>query len=398
MTASAAPGSVEAASSAKSPQSRPGRVVFVINHAGFFITHRLPLALAARTAGYDVTVVTPQSKHVQVIRDCGLQWRELRLDRSSRNPVTELRTLLALVALYRDLRPDLVHHVTAKPVLYGTVAARVAGVRAVVNAVSGLGHIFSSQGWKLEFLRRLIGLGYRAALRHRNMRVIFQNEDDRALFVSHKWLAARNTMIIRGSGVDPSVFTPAANPPAVPTVLFPARMLRTKGLIEFLDAVALLNAAGVRARYLLVGDPDPDNLASLGEEEVRSRAAAVGAEYWGRHTDMAAVLRQADIVCLPSYREGMPKSLIEAAACGLPIVTTDVPGCRDVVTHEENGLLVPIRDARAVADALQRLLADPEMRRRMGESGRRRVIASLSLQSVIDSTLSVYEELLSSVR
>lgn len=372
----------------------PKTLVFVVNHAGYFLTHRLPLAVAAKAEGYDVHILTPRSRHVPLIEEAGLSWREIRLERSGRNPLQELRTVRDLVRAYRDLRPDVVHHVTAKPVLWGTLAARIAGVPAVVNAIAGLGHVFISRGLAARIMRLGLTIGYRLVLRHRRMRVIFQNDDDRSLFVRNGWLREAQTVLIAGSGVDPAVFTPGEKESTDrPVVVFPSRMLRSKGLPEFIEAVQLLNDRGIRARYQLVGDADPDNPASVTEEELRRWGTIEGVDYQGRRTDMPEVFAAADIACLPSHREGMPKALLEAASCALPIVTTDVPGCRHVVRHGENGLLVPLQDAPAIAAALEQLITNPQLRRTMGARGRERVLREFSLQAVVAATLRLYAEL-----
>jgi glycosyltransferase involved in cell wall biosynthesis len=267
----------------------------------------------------------------------------------------------------------------------------------VVNAFGGLGHVFVTEDWKHRAMRRIIGVAYRLVLRHPHMKVIFQNNDDRLFFVRSGWLREEQTVLIAGSGVDPEQYRPAGRDDPVngiPVVMFPSRMLRSKGVEEFLEAVARLRSQKVRARFVLVGEPDPDNPASISEHELSGRVHEAEVEYWGRRDDMPAVFAAADIVCLPSHREGMPKALIEAAAAGLPIVTTDVPGCRDVVRHEHNGLLVPLRDANALSIALRRLIENPQLGRRMGQRGRARVLEEFSLDRVIASTLALYRDLL----
>jgi glycosyltransferase involved in cell wall biosynthesis len=368
-----------------------GRILFVVNHAGFFLSHRLPLALAARAAGWDVHVATPSSKHVSAVQAQGLPWHELRLSRSGMNPLGEAATVAALVSLYRRVRPAVVHHVTSKPVLYGTPAARLAGVPAVVNAISGMGHVFASGG---PVLRAGISAAYRVALRHPRMRVVFQNPTHREMFLSRRWARPGEAVLIAGSGVDTRLFVPGpGGGGGPPVVVFPARMLATKGLLEFVGAARLLRERGTRARFLLAGEPDPDNPASVGAAQLAAWAAEGTVECLGRRDDMHVVLAGADVACLPSYHEGMPKSLLEAAACGLPIVTTDVPGCRDVVRHGDNGLLVPPRRVPELADALQAVLGDPELRRRMGVRGRARAEAEFALDHVVDRFVGLYAEL-----
>lgn len=372
------------------------RILFVINHAGFFLSHRLPLAQAAQRAGYDVIVVTPKSRHVPQIEAAGLAWAPLRLSRSGTRPWTEAMTLASLYRTYRQLRPDIVHHVTSKPVLYGTPMARLAGVGAVVNAISGMGSNFSHDLGSSGVMSTLLAAGYRTALRHRNMRVIFQNETHEQVFVRRGWVRADQSVLIRGAGVDTNVFAPAAvAPKGVPLVVLVSRMLHSKGIGDFVGAARRLRLEGVKARFALVGDPDPDNADSITEQQLRAWHYEGAVEYWGRREDIPDVLRGAAVACLPTFLpEGVPKSLIEAAACGLPIVTSDIPGCRELVADGVSGLLVPFKQQESLAAALRTLINDPALRARMGAAGRARVLAQYSLVQVVDAHLAVYKELL----
>ena len=372
------------------------RILFVVNHAGFFLSHRLPIAKAAQRAGYDVIVVTPKSRHVPRIQAAGLEWAPLRLSRSGTRPWTEAMTFASLFSIYRRLKPDLVHHVTSKPVLYGTPMARLAGVRAVVNAISGMGSNFSHDLGGSGALRTLLAVGYRTSLRHRNMRVIFQNQSHEREFVRRGWVRSDQSVLIRGAGVDTDVFAPAAvAPEGVPLVVLVSRMLHHKGIDEFVGAAQRLRSEGVNARFALVGDPDPDNADSVSEQQLRAWQDEGAVEYWGRREDIPDVLRQAVIACLPTHLpEGVPKSLIEAAACGLPIVTTDIPGCRELVSDGVNGVIVPFGEVQPLAAALRTLLDDPALRARMGAAGRAQVLEHYSLPRVVDAHLAVYRELL----
>lgn len=369
------------------------RILLVVNHAGFFLSHRLPIAVAAREAGYDVHIATPKSRHAPLIEQQGFAWHPIPLTRSGRNPLNEWRAIRGLRRLYREVRPDLVHHVTTKPVIYGTIAARWTKVPAVVNAVAGLGHSFE-EGEASALVRLVVKSGFRFALRHPNMRVIFQNRDNMGVFTRNKWLGEDQTVLIPGSGVDMQQFAPCAPREGVPLVVLPSRMIYSKGVREFVEAARILKARGVNARFALVGEPDPDNPGSIEADVLRSWTADGAVEYWGRRDSMPDVYREATIVCLPTYNEGMPKTLIEAAACGLPSVTTDAPGCRDVVRHEENGLLVPVRDAAALADALQRVIEDAPLRQRLGARAREIAEKEFSVGMVVERTLGLYRELL----
>jgi len=372
------------------PASAPPRLLFVVNDAGFFLSHRLVLAEAARAAGYDVHVATPPGSGADRIGARGFPHHAIVLSRRGSRPWAEAASVAALVALYRRLHPALVHHVTVKPVLYGSIAARIAGVPGVVNAVSGLGYLFIAPGALARVRRGAVMTAYGIAFRGRATRVIFQNEDDRGLFVGAGLVPIRRTVLIRGSGVDLAEFRPAPEPPDPAVVVLPARMLWDKGVGEFVEAAAALRAEGMVARFVLVGDTDPGNPAAISGERLREWQAAGTVEWWGHRTDMPAVLAAAHVVCLPSYREGLPKALLEASAAGRPIVTTDVPGCREVVRDGENGWLVPVREAAPLAERLRILLTDAGLRERMGRRGRAIAEAEFGVERVVAATLELY--------
>jgi glycosyltransferase involved in cell wall biosynthesis len=369
------------------PLGHRPRLLFFVAEDWYFCSHRLPLARAAVQAGFDVAVATRVRNHGDAIRRSGIRVIPVEIDRGGLNPVAAIGEILQLTRLYRRERPDIVHHVALKPVLYGSVAARMAGVPQVVNALTGLGWLFTSTSRKARWLKPVIG----RVLRHllRPTAVIVQNREDAALV--GEW-NVRQTHLIRGAGVDCEMFRPAVEPEGEPLVVLPARMLWDKGVGEFVAAARSIAAAGHSARFALVGAPDPDNPASVPVEQLAAWRDKGVVEWWGRIEDMPSVYAQAHIVCLPSYREGLPKSLLEAAAAGLPIVTADVPGCREIVQHELNGLLVPARDGHSLATALSRLISDPEMRRSMGLRGRQRAKAEFSQEQVVAETLAVYRE------
>ncbi len=371
---------------------RRPRLLLVVNDAAFFLSHRLALATGARDAGFDVHVATPRDEASPRIEAAGLSYHAIPLSRRGTSPAAELQTVAALVTLYRRVAPDIVHHVTAKPILYGGVAAQVARVPAVVHAVSGLGHVFISDRPRARVLRHAIRATYRIATSHPNCAVIFQNDDDRRTFGSS--IRTSHVVMIRGSGVDLEAFRAMPLPTdEPPIVVLPSRMLWDKGVAELVEAARRLKSNGVRARFALVGGIDPGNPAAVPRERIEAWVAEGIVEWWGMRSDMPDVLAQATIVCLPSYREGMPKALLEACAVGRPIVTTDVPGCRDVVAGGEHGVLVPARDAGALADALGRLLGDRARIERMAlasaEAAKR-----FSVREVLDLTLRLYRELL----
>ena len=372
------------------------RLLYLVNIPRFFLTHRLPLALAARNAGYEVHVATSQydRDNVARIRATGLTHHALPLQQHGTAPLNELRALRSILALYRELRPDLAHHITVKALLYGGLAARLSDVPALVNTVSGLGYVFSTDDLRARSLRGAVSLGYRLLLRHPNACTIFQNPDDRDHFVQRGLVAAGQTCVIRGSGVDVTRFCPQPQPTGTPRVLFVGRLLWQKGLAEFVAAARQLRAEGLDARFTIAGYGEAGNPDSVPPETLAAWQREGIIDYLGQRDDMPQVYADAQIVCLPSWREGVPRALIEAAACGRALVASDVPGCREIVQHDLNGLLVPARAPEALAAALRRLLQDAALRQRMGAAGRELVLREFSLERVNAATLALYAQLL----
>ncbi|MBI4238641.1 MAG: glycosyltransferase family 4 protein [Deltaproteobacteria bacterium] len=373
------------------------RLLYVVNDVGFFLSHRRALARATSARGYEIHVAAPTHPRVEELTADGFVFHQVPLHRRRVRVWEEGLALFRLYRLYGRVRPDLVHHLTLKPILYGSIAARLSGVPAVVNAVTGLGYLFvdTAASWPRTALRHIVVRLLRQALRLPNQRVILQNPDDQALLLQYGVMSSAEAVVIKGSGVDPEAFQPCAEPSGVPVVVFASRMLRDKGVTEFVEAARQLKAQGVSCRCVLVGRPDEGNPTSISEAQLRQWVAQRSVEWWGHRVDMPRVLADATIVCLPSYyREGIPRVLIEAAAAGRPIVTTDMPGCREIVHDGQNGVLVPPRDAAAVACALAGLLADASRRAAMGSYGRALVMRDFSETQVITRTLTLYEQLL----
>lgn len=370
------------------------RLLFVVNDFGFFLSHRLAIGLAARRAGYDVAVAAPAGTGAERLAPHGLPVRPLAMDPHGMNPVGEARAVAELVGLFRRTRPDIVHLVTVKPVLYGGLAARMADVPAVVSAMSGLGYLFIGSSPRGRMLARLVRPFYRAALAHPRQRVIFQNEADREAVAAIGARLGGRAVMIPGSGVDLAAFRPAAEPEGPVTVVMPARLLLDKGLGEFVAAARQLRDAGVAARFVAVGGHPARNPAAVPAATLAAWRAEGAVEFPGHAEDMATVYRDAHLVVLPSYREGFPRVLMEAAASGRAVVATDVPGCRDAVIPGETALLVPPRDAGALAAAMRRLIEDATLRQRMGAAGRRLAEAHFGVERVVERHLALYEELL----
>ena len=370
------------------------KLLYFVTEDWYFCSHRLALAIAAQKAGYEVVVVTRVNQHAELIRSHGLKLIHFELSRRSRNPFIEFGMIWRLLRVYREEQPDIVHHVALKPVLYGSIAARLTGVPAVVNALAGLGFLFISKHFQARVIRLLVESAFRLLFNDPNVRVIFQNPDDMALLTSHGVLVTKQGVLIRGSGVCTLQFNVTPEVYGLPLVVLASRMLWDKGIAEFVEAVRQLRGQGVAARFALVGEGDPDNPASISNKQLSQWQNEGIIEWWGQRDDMPRVFAQSHIVCLPSYREGLPKVLVEAAACGRPIIATDVPGCREIVHDGENGLLVPAKDFYALANALRQLIDNPSLRIVMGKRGREIVESKFSIEHVVTQTLTLYKELI----
>lgn len=371
------------------------KLLIVVSSAKFFLSHRLPLAKAAQAAGYEVHIATSSSTLNGEITANELLHHCISIDRGGLNPFRDIISIFSLYRLYRHIQPDVVHLVAIKPILYGGIAARLAGVPSVVNTISGLGYIFISDANKIKILRSIVLCGYRIVFRHFNMCAIFQNEDDRSFFINKKILDENKTVLIHGSGVDMQQYVASQETNEfAPIVILPSRLLWDKGIAEFVAAARLLKKQNVAARFVLAGCFDDENPAVVPKQKLKAWADEGVIEWWGERNDMPNVFRQCNIVCLPSYREGLPRVLVEAAASGRAIVTTNAPGCRDVVRNGQNGLLVPIKNTERLVEALLKLIDKPQLRKNMGQKGRKIVEHDYSLDTVLKQTLAVYENLL----
>ena len=367
----------------------------MVNVDWYFWSHRLPLARALRASGYDVVIVAAEERGFRPrIEAEGFRFIPIRLRRGSTQPWRELWTLIDLVRIYRAERPDAVHHVSIKPVLYGSLAARLAGRPAIVNAVPGLGHTFLP-GVRRSLLGRITTALYRLACSGDRTIVLLQNPEDRAALLAIGAASPDRTVVIRGSGVDPERFVPSAEPPGTPIVLLCGRMLWEKGVREFVEAARILRRRSVAHRAVVVGIPDEENPNAVPARQLEAWQAQGLIEWWGLREDMPSVYAQSSIVALPTYYpEGVPKVLIEAAASARPIVTTDLPGCREIARAGINADHVPPRDPEALATALEALLMDPERRRAYGRAGREIAVTEFSEAKVVRETLDIYQRLL----
>jgi glycosyltransferase involved in cell wall biosynthesis len=369
------------------------RLLYVAPTAGFFLSHRLPIARAAQTAGYTVAVACPKDEDTVRLTANGFLHLHLPIGRSSANVRNETRTLRAMKRVFTGFQPDLAHLITAKPALHGGITARLAGV-PTVTAVTGLGFVFIREDPRTKLMRRLLIAGYRFGLNRANNHFIFQNEDDCAVFRDNGLLRRASASIVSGSGVDLSAISPHPLPDGETVVLMPCRMLADKGVGEFIDAARILRARGSMARFILLGDPDPANPASYSISDLTA-ISDQGVVEWRPHTnDIGSALAGAHIIALPSYREGFPKTLIDAAAAGRSMVTTNVPGCRDAVIDGETGLLCEVRNPGSLANRLDQLIRDPAAIRRMGNAARVHAEQHFDIEQVVQSHLKIYERML----
>ena len=370
------------------------KILLVTNVPEFFLSHRLPVALAAKKSGYEVHVATAYGPEVDKIQAQGFTHHIVPFSRSGQKPLNELVTLLRLIAVFRKIKPSLVHLITIKPVVYGGIAARIAGVRSVVCAVSGLGTVFLAETKLAQFRKWFVSSLYQSAFKHKQLAVIFQNPDDRDTLVAMKVLRSEQVRMIRGSGVNLEQYPFVPEPDTKPVVVMAARLLRDKGVFEFVEAARILVKRGVDVQMRLIGSPDPGNLTSVTQQHLALWAAENHIELLGYRTDIAKQYAAANIVCLPSYREGLPKGLVEAAACGRVVVTTNVPGCRDAISPNETGLLVPVKDAVALADAIQKLVESPGLRKKMGIAGRALAEEAYAIEKIVAQHMEIYQEML----
>ncbi|WP_343652596.1 glycosyltransferase family 4 protein [Herbaspirillum sp.] len=370
------------------------KILYFVGEDWFFLSHFLDRAKAVRAAGHDVVVVARENVGGDAIRAAGFRFVPIKISRRGLNPLTEIILLSQLLRIYRREKPDLFHHVALKPILYGTFIARLLGKTPIVNAPVGMGFVFSSGQLLARCLRPGVRLGLHFLLNPPASKVVFENRDDLNDAIGNGVVRPEDVVLIRGAGVDLVQYKYAALSSDTLNVTLVARMLRDKGIGEFVEAARILHPRYPHVRFQLVGGPDKGNPASFSESQLRQWNGQSGIEWLGHRNDVPELLAGSNIVCLPSYREGLPKSLIEGMAIGRPIVTTDVPGCREVVEEGRNGLLVPPRDPVALAAALARLIESTALRLEFGAAGRKRAVTEFGSDIVIKETLALYDRLL----
>jgi len=370
-----------------------GKLLFIVNIDKFFVSHRLPIALEAIKRGYEVHIATTITKELHFLEQNGLIVHPLNLHRS-RSGISIFFELWEIFSIFIKVKPDIVHLITIKPVILGGIVARILRTPAVVSAVSGLGYIYINDGIMAFLKRRVISFLYYFALGHSNQKVIFQNTDDSMLLSKLSYMPISKSILIPGSGVDLSLYRLRAPPSGIPIVLFAARLLKDKGVNDFVNASKIVNKFKLRARFIIYGDIDLSNPSSINQEQLSKWEKESDIELRGFNAHMEEVIPTALIVALPSYREGFPKVLIEAAACGRAVVTSNVPGCRDAIVNNVTGILIPKKDSYALANSISFLLDNPVYCRELGKNGRKRAEKLFSIKKVTSKHMDIYRDLL----
>lgn len=367
------------------------KILYLITEDWFFYSHFFARAKAAKDAGYEVFVVTREGRHGSKIREAGITLIPVKLQRSTISPLSIIKELKSILQVYKEYRPDIVHHIALRPIIFGSICAYLSNIKHIINAPVGMGYVFISSSIKAKFLRPIISFSLRCFLK--NNICILENSDDRGELIKRGLLSPDKAVLIEGSGVSliDYKFVPRNNPR--PKIMLAARMLKEKGIREFTEAAGIVNGAHERCDFFLVGGTDFGNPGSIPPNEIESWCEKNGVIWVGHSTEMQNTILDADIFCLPSYREGLPRSLLEAGASGCTIITTDVPGCRQLVSHMRTGLLVPPRDSLALAKAIKILLEAPDLRASLSSAMRCEIEEKYSEETINEHTLAVYENI-----
>lgn len=385
------------------------KLLYFIGVDWFFYSHFLDRAIAAKQAGYDVVVLTGLTRKDDPLAQHGIKLIGIPFARRSLHPIRFMLTLRDVIRVFKAERPDIVHQIALKPILIGSLASRLLGIKRVVNAVVGLGFAFSSQTRTARTAKRFVSMLFHLVLDKHHAKTVFENADDRAYFLRQHWVREEGAVIIRGAGVDTERFKPTSsragsefecnsdivpNATSPPIVMLLSRMLWDKGIGEFVSAARHLRKqhGDGYARFVLVGDPDADNRGAIDRNQLQAWQQEGAIEWWGFKPDVENILAQATISCLPSYREGLPKSLLESLAMGLPCIATDVPGCREAVVDGVNGILVPPKESESLAQAIEKLIHNPELCDQYGKVSRQMAVEQFSREIVNKETLALYDQ------
>ena len=370
------------------------KILYLVQPAGFFESHRLHIALAAKKLGYEIHLVTNgDSGTLLRLANQGIYVHDLKIPRDNKGAWKEIISLWRIICLYRKIKPNICHHVTLRMIVFGMIASCFVRPRKIINAYSGLGFLFTRNDTHICLARLMLQGIMRLCRQPKRQFAIFQNEDDKKEVLSNNFEVPSNCVLIQGSGVDLDIFKYETEiDDEIVRIVYPARLLKDKGILEFLDAIKQVRKNHPNIYVQLAGSPDLGNPTSVTEEEILHWQSQGTINEYGFVADMAELYRKSHIICLPSYREGLPKSLLEAAASGRAIVTTDVVGCREL--YDENlpaVLLVPLYDVQALADSIEKLVLDADLRNKLGANGQKLAELKYSDIKVREKTLSMYE-------
>ncbi len=369
------------------------RLLFLVNSSSYFLSHRIGIALAAKQRGYEVHVASPQDGEEEVLKEKGIIHHNLPISRASINIFLEIKAFISIYFLVRKLKPDLLHLITIKPVIYGGIVSKLLKIKGVVSAIPGLGYVYISGGFKSRVLRFLINYLYKISFSKKSLKIVFQNEDDMKKLKEAINFKKGKSILIKGSGVDLKEFKREPFPEGRPVVTMISRLQKDKGVNEFATAAKILKEKDIEADFWLVGETDSSYPSPVSKKDLNEWEDEGLLKVFGYRKDINTLMKNSTIIVLPSYREGLPKVLLEAASCGRPVITTDVPGCRDAIIDGETGLLVPLKNSKKFAERIQFLLADKVLLEKMGKAGRKYAEENFSLDKVIQAHLEIYRKL-----
>jgi glycosyltransferase involved in cell wall biosynthesis len=346
------------------------RIIFFANTSWNLYNFRLHLIQTLVLAGHEIHLISPEDQFTKYLINAGFQWHAFPISRKGMNPIEEIKTIRAISTIYKQIQPDAAFHFTPKCVLYGSIVARNLRTPIIINTISGLGYLFSSARMRLLPLREVVHLFYQFSMV--GSKVIFQNPEDLKEFLNRRIIRKEQAFLVRGSGVDMERFIFTKEKNGIPIVILPARLIKEKGALEFVEAARLIKSRKIKARFILVGQIDDENPSAIPVDQINHWVEEGLVEWWGWRSDMEKVYQRCHLVCLPTYyREGTPKSLIEAAACGRAIIASNIPGCKEIVRNNLNGILIKPKSSVVLAHAIQKLLLDPDLRKQMGLEGRK---------------------------
>ena len=373
------------------------KILFIISEDWYFVSHRLALAKSAIQVGYNVALLSRYTNHRKAIENANIETIDWPLDRSSKNPIKELIAIISVISSIRQFRPSIIHSVAMKPVIYSSIASLFTGLDNRIFALAGLGFVFTSNKSYAKILRPFLKVIFSLLFKGKKTKLILQNPDDQRQLLSEGVINPKNIRLIRGAGVDTKTFSFKTIPSNMPIIILPSRMLWAKGIQDFIDCAKVINIDNIMARFVLVGTPDDQNPDSISTQLLTEWHKDGVIEWWEFQSDMPNVFHQSTIVCLPTtYGEGLPKSLLEAASCGRPIVAYDVPGCREIVKDGYNGYLVQPKSIDGLVEAIILLINNYKLCVQMGKDGRKLVKKYFTQEKIAQETMAVWDEVLAS--